>query len=158
MSPKPSSSWSKSARAAPAELRGAPQSAPKPKLIKTHARQVPRLCRKTTSCTQTAIESKTEATGQTLPLFCCRDLSAGPARGRFGRPSRLGTAPWSPDGSNLVPSNPQKQPFRSRVVLNSQITTFLEMLPKSRIHDHKVVPKCRPSRPRAGPRAPEQPL
>ena len=158
MSPKPPSSWSVSARAAPAELQGAPKCTPGQNLKVAHVHQVSRLWRKMTSCMQMAIESKTEATGQTLPLFCCRDLSAGPARGRFGRPSRLGTAPWSPDGSNLVPSKPQKQRFRSRAVLNSQITFFLQILPKNKIHDHKLVPKCRPNRPRAGPRAPEQPL
>ena len=33
---------------------------------------------------------------------------------------------------------------------NHKNATFLQVLSKSRIHDSKVVQKCRPSRPRAG--------
>ena len=124
MSPKPPSSWSNSAQAAPAELQGPPKCTPWQNLTVAHVRQVPRLCRKMRSCMQMGIESKNEATVITLPPFCCRDLSAGPARGHFGRPNRFGTAPWSPNKSKLAPSKHPKRPFRSRAVLKSTNYNF----------------------------------
>ena len=97
-----------------------------------------------------------------MPPLRCPGRPAGPVRGRFGRPDRLETAPWSPDGSNLVPSSPQNQAFRLRGVLKSRNCTFFEMSSKTCLkhtrNRMKMSPRSSPrwyKTPLAGPSEPQ---
>ena len=118
--------------------------------------QIQRLCRKNDSCVNMTIESKKNKTERSLHPFFLFDLSADPVHDRLGRPDRLETEPWSPDGLDLEPSRPQKRPFRLKGVSKSRNFNFIKILLKIRIHDHEVALKCCTKRFHVGPRAPKQ--